>query len=176
MFFKFICHTERRSTNLLRSLECLQKARVLDVIEIHLVNIYGAAILDKDFQGRKNAYLALMDSKTLVNMRLNPAAVMLSVVEGLVCLDERAFTEYIPTIVSRKCDYYAVHLVTTYFNEYRQTFVAAVRNLTFAGDVCTKRPWAVEITGRKFENTCSRSGSCKDGEERGDRKISGKTC
>ncbi len=138
VLFNLICHIEKPSTNLLRSMECLQKTRVVDLIEFHLANTYGSAVLDRERQGRKNAYFTFMNSEALLNMSISAEEIAISLATGLVCLEERGLVQYIPEIVSRKCDNYAVNLVKMFFSEYRQTFTAAARKIGFS-DVCNNQ-------------------------------------
>ena len=59
--FSLVC-TEKRSTDLFHSLKCLQETRVVDLMELHLANRYGSSVLDKERQGRKNAYFTFLDN------------------------------------------------------------------------------------------------------------------
>ncbi len=147
VLFNLICHIEKPSTNLLHSMECLQKSRVVDLIEFHLANTYGSAVLDRERQGRKNAFFTFMNSEALWNMSILANAIANSLARGLVCLEERGLVQYIPEIVSRKCDNYAVSLVKMYFAEYRQKFTAAATKIGFS-DVCNNQAKVKEMPRR----------------------------
>ncbi len=149
VLFDVICHIEKPSINLLRSMECLQKSRVVDLIEFHLANRYDSAVLDRERQGRKNAFFTFMNSETLLNMSIVPNVVATSIAGGLVCLEERGLVQYIPEIVSRNCDNYAVRLVKRYFAEYRQTFTVVAKKIGFS-DVCNNHAQVKRVPTRNL--------------------------
>ena len=148
VLFKLICHVEKPSTNLLRSLECLQKTRVVDLMEFHLTNTYGSTVLDKERQGRTNAYFTLLNSEALLKMSIPAITMIDSVGSGLVCLEECDLVKYVPEIVSRKCDNRAVGLVRNYFVQYRQKFTVATRKMGFS-DICRNH---VQVEGMPNRN------------------------
>ncbi len=144
VLFNLVCIKEKPSTNLFRSMECLQKTRVVDLMEFHLANVYGSTILDKERQGRRNAYFTFMDSETLLNNSIDADDILISVVNGLVCLDKKhGLEKYIPEIVSRKCGSYAVRLVQSYFTDYRKQFEVAAKKMGLS-DICSNR---IQVTG-----------------------------
>ncbi len=127
--FKFICHHRRRDENLVRSLQCLHKTRLLVMLDFHIANRCGGFhVLDNIMGLRKNAYF----------YRLRVAPTVSDAMTHLLplnCLPKHVFT-CIKQLIDDHCGAMTADLVHHYILYIQERFGRAFRSAGLSSDIC----------------------------------------
>ncbi len=127
--FQFICHHERRDENLVHSLQCLNKTRVMTMLYFHMAQRCqgGFDILDEIMRRYKNAYFYGLDIQPVLEQPMIPA---------LYCLPRSVISTCIRHIVQDHCGNTTADLVQKYLVYYQDRFGQALQSVGLSSSIC----------------------------------------
>ncbi len=64
--FNFICHRQKRSTDLIHALQCLKQTRDLELLMYRMAERHGPGFADAYAQGNKNALWRFLNAESLI--------------------------------------------------------------------------------------------------------------
>ncbi len=137
--FQYICNVQPRSTDLLHSLQCLDRSRVLDLLLFYLAQRPGTHV-DDMAQGTVNALFTFFNHAELVfDYGINPLALNDQVSTGLICLPESVISDDISFIIDRKCGSHTADLVRDFYLYFRTDFSKALDKIgQITTNICDK--------------------------------------
>ncbi len=114
--FQYICTKEKRTTELIRALQCAKTTRVLDLLLFHLVDRHWAGFVDPYIERNRKAFFRLLDAELMTEKFETGAFTMEDIIhQRLFCFPKRVFVREIPAIVDAKCGAAAARIIKDYF-------------------------------------------------------------
>ncbi len=125
---QFICHQRQRDENLVRSLQCLHKKRLLMMLYFHIANRCGGfVILDDIMRRMKNAYFYRLNVKPIHYSPFAPQ---------LYCLPKHLITTCIRPLIDDYCGAMSADLVEHYILYVQDWFDQTFRSVGLSHDIC----------------------------------------
>ena len=133
----FVCHRQKRGTNLINALQCIKRSRDLELLLYRMVERHGPRFVDPYAQGSKNAFWRFLNAESLMyTFRITPRNVEWFLNFGLVCFPMNVLLHEINAIISRSCGDLATRMVTEYFVYFRNKFNAILKDAGLPSAIC----------------------------------------
>ncbi len=126
--FHFICHHQQRDENLVHSLQCLHRTRVLPMLYFHIADrCQGFGILDDIMRRSKNAYFYTLNISPIFDRPITAP---------LYCLPKSVISDCIRDIVEDQCGTMTADFVQRYLVYLQDSFGQALQSAGVASNIC----------------------------------------